>query len=118
MTGQGCSVDGLAQARNPMGQFVDAVFQGPQGAKGQMRGPVSGPGATMHAAMRQGFQGNRSKHVNPITGPTQNWGNNFTQQAQAVRPPPQVMQQQRARATSAPTQNWGVEFNQTQNKEK
>ena len=35
MGGQGCSVDGLAQARNPMGQFVDSIFQGPQGAKGQ-----------------------------------------------------------------------------------
>ena len=27
MGGQGCSVDGLAQARNPIGQFVDAVFR-------------------------------------------------------------------------------------------
>ena len=64
MGGQGCSVDGLAQARNPMGQFVDAMFQGPQGAKGQMvgpRGPMVGPGASMHAAMRQGFAGPQAR---------------------------------------------------------
>eukprot|EP00943_MAST-04B_sp_MAST-4B-sp1_P008743 g8743.t1 len=118
MAGQGCTVDGLTQSRNPMGNFVDAVFQGPQGAKGQMVGPrrsVSGPGATMHAAMREGFQGNRTKQINPRTGPTQNWGNNFTQQARVVQPPPQVMQQQRARTMSAPTQNWGAEFKQTPN---
>ncbi len=120
MAGQGCSVDGLTQSRNPMGNFVDAVFQGPQGAKGQMmgpRGPISGPGATMHAAMREGFQGNITKQINPMTGPTQNWGNNFTQQARAVQPspPPQAMQQQRGRTISAPTQNWGAEFKQNPN---
>ena len=78
MGGQGCSVDGLAQARNPMGQFVDAMFQGPQGMKGQMmgpRGPMSGPGASMHAAMKQGFSGPQAR--GPMArGPT-NWGGDF-----------------------------------------
>ena len=78
MGGQGCSVDGLAQARNPMGQFVDAMFQGPQGAKGQMvgpRGPMVGPGASMHAAMRQGFAGPQAR--GPVGRGPANWGADF-----------------------------------------
>lgn len=78
MGGQGCSVDGLAQARNPMGQFVDAMFQGPQGMKGQMmgpRGPMSGPGASMHAAMKQGFSGPQAR--GPMARGPANWGGDF-----------------------------------------
>ena len=115
MGGQGCSVDGLAQARNPMGQMVDTLFQGPQGAKGQMmgpRGPISGPGASMHAAMKEGFQGN-VKARGPMMRPGQNWGGDFKQQARMAPPPPPMQQQQRPRAMSAPSQNWGAEFKQT-----
>ena len=78
MGGQGCSVDGLAQARNPMGQFVDAMFQCPQGMKGQMmgpRGPMSGPGASMHAAMKQGFSGPQAR--GPMARGPANWGGDF-----------------------------------------
>ena len=74
MGGQGCSVDGLAQARNPMGQFVDSIFQGPQGAKGQAVGPrgaLTGPAASMHAAMKSGFQGPQAQ---PGVRNPQNWG--------------------------------------------
>ena len=112
MGGQGCSVDGLAQARNPMGQFVDSIFQGPQGAKGQAVGPrgaLTGPAASMHAAMKSGFQGPQAQ---PRVRNPQNWGANF--QPPSMGPAPRPIQRS-VRAKSAVAQNWGAEFAPTAN---
>ena len=112
MGGQGCSVDGLAQARNPMGQFVDAVFQGPQGAKGQAMGPrgaLAGPAASMHAAMKSGFQG---PQMQSGTSNRQNWGSTFQPTSLGQ---PQNPMQRNVRAKSAVPQNWGAEFAPTAN---
>ena len=85
---------------------------GPQGAKGQAVGPrgvLAGPAATMHAAMKTGFQG---PHAQPGVRNSQDWGANF--RPSPLGPPPNPLQRS-VRTKSAVAQNWGAEFAPTAN---